>query len=160
MQKHNLILLKQALEKVQHDGSSPKGICTQIAEQIRDEMPLLDILIYNWLLQTFMKWPNHSWRASFPVPHPTLDAMTAFCQEPRWEGEYGDNRRQLLNFLKEQVELDLAKLGYMRPSRYAELQVGEGKLTQAEIDAGWFFDDEYDGLLAHRSWEGHGHGDT
>lgn len=43
----------------------------------------------------------------------------------------------------------------MPAARYKALQNGEVKLTQEEKDAGWFFDDEYDGLLANRAWEGH-----
>lgn len=48
----------------------------------------------------------------------------------------------------------------MPPARYNALQHGEASLTPEEIADGWFFDDEYDGLLANRSWEGHGHGDS
>lgn len=43
----------------------------------------------------------------------------------------------------------------MSKARYAELSKGDGKLTEEEIKNGWFFDDEYDGLLANRAWEGH-----
>lgn len=43
----------------------------------------------------------------------------------------------------------------MSNARYAELSKGDGKLTEEEIKNGWFFDDEYDGLLANRAWEGH-----
>lgn len=43
----------------------------------------------------------------------------------------------------------------MTKVRYHELQYGDGTLTPEEIAAGWFFDDDYDGLLAHDSWEGH-----
>lgn len=48
-----------------------------------------------------------------------------------------------------------AMLTYMPPARYKALQSGEAKLTPEEIAAGWFFDDEYDGLLANRAWPGH-----
>lgn len=43
----------------------------------------------------------------------------------------------------------------MLKDRYLNLQHGDGTLTPEEIAAGWFFDDDYDGLLAHTSWPGH-----
>lgn len=43
----------------------------------------------------------------------------------------------------------------MRHSRYRLLQNGEDQLTVEEHAAGWFFDDDYDGLLANRRWPGH-----
>lgn len=43
----------------------------------------------------------------------------------------------------------------MLKDRYLELQHGDGTLTPEEIAAGWFFDDDCDGLLAHTSWPGH-----
>ncbi len=33
-------------------------------------------------------------------------------------------------------------------------------LTEAEVAAGWYFDEEYDGLLVHESWPGHERGRT
>lgn len=49
---------------------------------------------------------------------------------------------------------DTVQPGMLR-TRYHELQNGNGTLTPEEIAAGWFFDDDYDGLLAHTSWLGH-----
>lgn len=43
----------------------------------------------------------------------------------------------------------------MPRSRYMQLQNGKGQLTADERAAGWFFDDDYDGLLANRKWPGH-----
>lgn len=47
--------------------------------------------------------------------------------------------------------------GFMLDSRYGDLQKGRNNatLTQQEIKDGWFFDDEYDGLLANHAWAGH-----
>jgi hypothetical protein len=39
----------------------------------------------------------------------------------------------------------------MEHERYEELMHG-GTLTPEEVEAGWFFSDEFDGLLIHRSW--------
>lgn len=47
------------------------------------------------------------------------------------------------------------KVPYMSRERYIELQQGKSKLTKEEIADGWFFDDEYDGLLANKAWDGH-----
>lgn len=43
----------------------------------------------------------------------------------------------------------------MSCQRYRELSLGNGPLTDQEKADGWFFDEEYDGLLANRAWEGH-----
>lgn len=52
-------------------------------------------------------------------------------------------------------ETDLS--GFMSDSRYSDLLLGDNNatLTQQEIKDGWFFDDEYDGLLANHAWAGH-----
>lgn len=49
---------------------------------------------------------------------------------------------------------DTVQPGMLR-TRYHQLQHEGGTLTAEEIAAGWFFDDDYDGLLAHTSWPGH-----
>lgn len=53
-------------------------------------------------------WPLYSGYAWFPVPHPSMPANLAFhASIPKWDGEYGDNRRKFCLFIAEQTELDL-----------------------------------------------------
>lgn len=48
------------------------------------------------------------------------------------------------------------EIGPMTYERYGELYNNiELNLTQEEIDAGWYFSDEFDGLLIHTSWPEH-----
>ena len=41
----------------------------------------------------------------------------------------------------------------MTNDRYKELQNGTAELTQEEIDIGWHFCLEWDGMLCHPTWE-------
>lgn len=47
----------------------------------------------------FMSWPHYSGHPHYPVPGPedAPDPYCAFFTRPKWEGEYGAMRRELLD---------------------------------------------------------------
>lgn len=56
---------------------------------------------YNQYLTIVKTWPKWSGNPYFPVPHPTKGPHVAFNRglENIWIGEYGQNRKELLDFL-------------------------------------------------------------
>jgi len=70
------------------------GICSNIPE---------------WYGKDFEKlakrWPKHSGSTRYPVPHPTMGPKEAFQETMNlWEGEYGDNRWELLRWAIRELE--------------------------------------------------------
>lgn len=61
----------------------------------------------------------------------------------------------LRGILPKPIEKPVSPMKEMGKERYNLLQSGFADLTKKEIESGWYFDDEYDGLLVHKSWEGH-----
>ena len=58
------------------------------------------------LKRLFALWPKFSGCAVYPVP----GSGAAFSLQPRlWSGEYGKLRKELLNFMIEQLEKELAE---------------------------------------------------
>lgn len=141
MHLNELYLLYHTLLAVKTDGSVENGICTQIGSH----MPrALDSKIDKWLLDSFSAWPHRSGNPSLPVSHPSLNPVRAFIDCPYWEGEYGRNRRKLLDFLQRR-----AKSQYS--AKYKMTKRGVIKLTAEDTEAGWFFENR---LLLRKSWEG------
>ncbi|ASD52157.1 hypothetical protein KNT64_gp205 [Pseudomonas phage PspYZU05] len=57
------------------------------------------------LTDIFPKWPKFSGRLNFPVP--SIDECNpgaAFVYNDKWKGEYGDLRKELLDFLIEELD--------------------------------------------------------
>lgn len=59
-------------------------------------------------------WPKFSGSLMYPVPSNGNDPSTAFnnnifCRKSMWEGEYGQNRMELLDWLIEQLEAKLCE---------------------------------------------------
>ncbi|ASD52149.1 hypothetical protein KNT64_gp197 [Pseudomonas phage PspYZU05] len=72
-----------------------------------------------FLHAVFKKWPKHSGNLAFPVPGPTVTengveyimcAYDAFATYHCWEGEYGVNRIELLEFCISELETKITNL--------------------------------------------------
>ena len=62
------------------------------------------------LFSLFKAWPKFSGTLNFPVPHPTepFSAASAYYfARDKWEGEYGDLRRELLDHCINELEKEL-----------------------------------------------------
>lgn len=60
-----------------------------------------------WVKHQFKLWPRCSGNLTYPVPHATLPAQSAYHNEPRWEGEYGAARLDLAKHLLAAVNKQL-----------------------------------------------------
>jgi len=65
--------------------------------------------LHMWVQAVFSKWGKRSECASYPVAAPNMNPIRAFHHLPYWEGEYGKNRQELMNLLKD-TALQLARL--------------------------------------------------
>jgi hypothetical protein len=82
------------------------GLCAQLQighPQLRGNSSTVLI----WLRHQFKLWPHNSGCATFPVPHRTLDPVTAYCKENMWAGEYGAMRLNLAKHLLAAAERDM-----------------------------------------------------
>lgn len=73
------------------DAMEVVSLSDKFADKVDD---LLGALIW--------EWPEHSSKPGYPVKPPRDTAYTPFTAYGAlrlWEGEYGDNRKRLLNFL-------------------------------------------------------------
>lgn len=100
-------------------GDIERGICCAIEQAIirhaHDEYYEMDHDYEDILKPAFEAWPecakyaHGSFRATYPVPHPTgIDSGVAFDRaELRgqiWVGSYGDKRRELAAFAADYIE--------------------------------------------------------
>ncbi|ASD52144.1 hypothetical protein KNT64_gp192 [Pseudomonas phage PspYZU05] len=98
-----------------------RSVLREFSEDNIDELIELNTLLYSgapftcytitgiaqvifklFAVENFDKWPKFNGNHSFPVPAPsgvTSSEVDAFYRLSRWEGEYGDLRLELLNFL-------------------------------------------------------------
>lgn len=78
------------------------GICNWLYEN--------DVLVPLELTEAFTHWPRFSGNKAYPVPHSVLTPEKAYYSKklPKWEGEYGEARKELLEFLIKYIEHKLA----------------------------------------------------
>jgi hypothetical protein len=89
-----MILLKQ-LKQIKVNG--PEYLVTGICDQVDDD--------FEQLPSIFALWSEFSGNIDYPVPHPTLDPVDAFCEITNlWIGEYGEARKRLLDFCIAELE--------------------------------------------------------
>lgn len=104
--------LLEALKALQVSIPEPTmGICGnldhQLAKTLGEKMTDYFILedlgmsTYQWVGETSQNWPKHSGCYAMPVPTPSLEGWVL---THKWEGEYGELRRELLQFLIEELE--------------------------------------------------------
>lgn len=84
-------------------STRPSGICVMLYDQAGRE---------DWsfvLTDLFKTWEKFSGVDAYPVPSTNLNVspIGAFKKEPRWEGEYGQLRRELLQHCIDTLEAEL-----------------------------------------------------
>lgn len=106
--------LLQAFKEVQESPWHTSAICTNVRWRL-NKLPRYQRNISQELEDTleslFVKWPKYSGIPSYPVPSVTL-GLTALDQfdtvaldrSSFWEGEYGELRKELLEFCIAQLE--------------------------------------------------------
>lgn len=87
-------------------GHAPRqGICGAVADVIEREMHLDSDAAFEHIYLWMEDWPKRSKNYRFPVPSPNdwtcpIKAFyQAFDGHKMWDGEYGDNRKELLAYL-------------------------------------------------------------
>jgi len=55
----------------------------------------------------FSSWPMFSGIPLFPVPSKERDVQSAYMRCRCWHGEYGKNRKSLLNYLIKEIKKDI-----------------------------------------------------
>jgi len=70
---------------------------------------LLGYRIDNWIDQKVVKWSKFSGNKIWPVPHPKKGCpIVAFMRsENAWDGDYGQLRYELLDFLIEELTKEI-----------------------------------------------------
>lgn len=94
-----------ALYRVKFSAFKQHGICGELglyyrgnASEFREEL---------WRL--FALWPKFSSNLAYPIPGAGAAYLTAKACRTMWSGPYGDLRKELLNFMIEQLEKELAE---------------------------------------------------
>lgn len=98
-----------ALKTLRDEGPSRPsfGICSNVDAGLvvigTHCTPSTDAVMY----ELFSRWPKFTGTLEFPVPHPHLTPAAAYAEPKIWEGTYGDNRKELLNFMIAELEKDI-----------------------------------------------------
>lgn len=100
--------LLDALLEVQDNPDTVSGICMQApVVRVRRAYDYYEMVQY--LRGLCAQWPEYSGTDSCPVPHPHIakpgDAYDHTYD--LWEGEYGENRKRLLQFLIDTLQAEL-----------------------------------------------------
>lgn len=107
---HGALLRIKAIPREQRAGD--RGICRMLVQELRcsDRAKVAAVEHMSGVL--FERWPNGTGSAGFPVPAPDPQeawAGTAFYRAQGngtiWQGEYGDKRCELLEWLIEQTKV-------------------------------------------------------
>lgn len=91
--------LLAALYRVKFTAFKRRGICGELSYAIRKKE----------LKRLFALWPKFSGCAVYPVPGSGVAFSRAVSSKSLWSGEYGRLRKELLNFMIEQLERELAE---------------------------------------------------
>lgn len=108
IKKQKAILLT-ALLTIKEKGPDPRfGICTNMEWHTMNVQGVNDYGLL-WIMREYYKeWPEYTGDELFPVPHPELECFDAYvhAEEGKWNGQYGDSRRRLLDFLIAELQKD------------------------------------------------------
>ena len=86
------------------------GICGNMEHKVDDEVPEECYESRRILKQAFYSWPKFSGDVQFPINDPKgiETVYNAYSYLPKWTGEYGELRFELLdhiiNFLEKEIE--------------------------------------------------------
>lgn len=127
-------VLKACAELIlEHGPHCPTGVCLNLAIEMSlymkssgvsgAEASMLSRAVTDLFNALSRLWPHFSGDPYFPVPCPdrSLDPKEAYAVQNKWEGEYGDLRRNLLEFVRDHAT------GVLEESRC------EGKITEHPV---------------------------
>ena len=109
------LMLDAALDIKAGNFDKECGICTNLSDKVNsqvEESERYESERYeseHILKQAFYKWPKFSGDANFPIndPYNEISAHRAYNRLPKWTGEYGALRFELLDhvidFLKKEI---------------------------------------------------------
>lgn len=93
-----------ALYRVKFAASKKHGICGEVSKRGG-----YNPVIMPELQRLFSLWPKYSGDQTFPIPGGYVAYQSAAWSTAMWSGEYGALRKELLNFMIEQLEKELAE---------------------------------------------------
>ena len=97
-----------AMYRVKFTAFKRHGICREFYRHCRDrDDDTIDCNEELWRL--FALWPKFSGRLVYPIPGAGATYWAAQAHRTMWSGEYGNLRKELLNFMIEQLEKELAE---------------------------------------------------
>ena len=98
------LMLDAALDIKAGDFDEGYGICTNLSNKVNSQVEEseryeLRYELRHILEQAFYKWPKFSGDVQFPIndPYNEVSAYRAYGQLPKWVGEYGALRFELLD---------------------------------------------------------------
>ena len=110
------LMLDAALDIKAGNFDKGWGICGNLNNKINNRVgeseERYEIILNSWriLKQTFYTWPKFSGDVSFPIddPYNRDPAYKVYGDLPKWVGEYGELRWELLdhvtNFIEKEIE--------------------------------------------------------
>ena len=104
-------MLDAALDIKAGNFNEEYGICTNLSNKVLSQDEELDREELEHILkQAFYTWPKFSGDVNFPIldPYNKVSTSRAYCELPKWVGEYGALRFELLDHvidcLKREIE--------------------------------------------------------
>lgn len=86
------------------------GICFNVVDNGGEMFMLLREISANW--------DKFSGNHTYPVPDVNEEPDSAFWNKPMWKGEYGENRRDLLEFQIRTLEMELHKRSVEQTTKF------------------------------------------
>ena len=104
------LMLDAALDIKAGNFDKGYGICTNLSDKVNSQVEESERYELSHVLkQAFYKWPKFSGDVQFPIndPYNEVSAHRAYSYLPKWTGEYGALRFELLDhvidFLKKEI---------------------------------------------------------
>ena len=106
------LMLDAALDIKAGNFDKEYGICSNLSDKVNSQVEESEERYDSWqiLKQAFPTWPKFSGDVNFPIndPYNRNQANIAYDYSPKWIGEYGALRFELLDhvieFLKKEIE--------------------------------------------------------
>ena len=105
------LMLDAALDIKEGNFDEEYGICTNLSEEVNSQIGESEYYdSWEILKEAFYKWPKFSGDVNFPIndPYNKVSAHRAYDDLPKWIGEYGALRFELLDhvidYLKKEIE--------------------------------------------------------
>ena len=109
--EHLQLMLDAALDIKAGNFNEDYGICTNLSEEVNSQIRESEYYdSWQILEQAFYTWPKFSGDANFPIndPYNKVSARRVYNDLPKWTGEYGALRFELLDhvidYLKKEIK--------------------------------------------------------